>query len=751
MAVPVSRLSAGSAAGLPEYPDGDALEPERYADYTRALWEEQDEALRPLHQVWVQNLLFLSGRQWWKYNPRTGTFAPPRVPPWRKMPVSNLTLAFFRTFLAKATKVRPAWQTVPASSDPEDIKAAELADDVLQAKWMELRLSRTLRYAVAWTIATGNAFLYPYWRTDTGKFEPLYLYREVPKYDENGMMIGTELALVPADADGQPIRNERGEYDLSAEPALVDRGDVGVRVYSPFQVRVNPDAETEDDVTVVMIAEAVPLRELQDRYPDLRDVLVPEDTSEFEEYERLFEAVVGGADTHLTSGADVRDRDLPKVLVIHYHERPSPRYPEGRYWVAAGRSALLSEPGPLPDGIWPPIVHLTDIPFPGRYYAMATIEHIVGLNREYNEYNGQILEHNDRMLKGKWVVEAGSGIKPGDITDAPAEVIRVNTGFINGIRQIDLKPLPSAVYQERERILNDFELVSGIHKVSFGRPPPGVTAGVAFLQLQEADDTDLGPFLAMLEESVAQLASAILKIIRARYTEERLVHVVGPDRRFLVRSFKGADLEGVVDVVPVAESSFPWSKTARQSMLLEMAARLPMLFVDPETGQFDRARFARLLPLGGLESLTAHEDLDVQEALREEEMFERYGTESNELPQVEFWQDHEVHYRQHVRLLKSARFRQWPEENQALFIAHVQQHDRVRLAARSARGQGGPGAPGPSGEAGGETMPETIAELAGLEQPAEEGSPEPPPVGPAPLKGFPNPLEEAARRFPWAE
>lgn len=769
------------STNLPDYPEGDGLHPSEYAGYTRALWDEQEESLRPLHQVWVQNLLFLSGRHWWKYDPRAGTYAPPRVPPWKQMPVSNLCLAFFRTFLAKATKVRPAWQTVPASTDPEDVKAAELADDVLMAKWLELRLDRVVRKAVAWTIATGNAFLYPYWNTSTGKFTPLYVEREVPKYNDEGEMVGSELALVPADENGDPILAEDGSYDLSAEPALVDQGDFGVRVYSPFQVRVNSDAEVEEDVRVVMIAEAVAIRDLVAERPDLAGELVAEDVGVLEDYDTLMGAVVGGADTHMMSGADTRDRELPKVLVIHYHERPSAKYPRGRYWVAAGKNVLLEEPGPLPEGIWPAVIHLGDIAFPGRYYHMATLESIIGINREYNELNGQIKEHHVSMAKGKWVTERGAGVRKGDITDAPNEVIQVNTGFINGIKQLDIKALPAAVYQERERVLSDFELVSGIHKVSFGRPPPGVTAGVAFLQLQEADDTDMGPFLAMLEGAVAQLAGAALKIIQERYVEERLIHVVGPDRRYLARSFKGADLEGVVDVVPVAESSFPWSKTARQSMLLELVGSLPQLFIDPETGQFDRARFTRMLPLGGLESLSANEDLDLQEAQREEEMFETFGEESREIPQVEFWQDHDVHYRQHSKVLKSARFKAWPVENQELFKQHVLEHDMKRAQAQltgttspagqelalAMGGAGGAGgaeaaaAGGPAPGVGGAPIGDILAEASGIPGPVARPATLPETGGMSPYgpsedlvpEGSPvgtgSPLEEARRALPW--
>ena len=72
----------------------------------------------------------------------------------------------------------------------------------------------------------------------------------------------------------------------------------------------------------------------------------------------------------------------------------------------------------------------------------------------------------------------------------------------------------------------------------------------------------------------ADLGSAILQIIRARYIDERLIQVAGRSRRFQVRAFRGADLEGAVDVRAIAESSFPWSKTARQSMLLTFAQHM---------------------------------------------------------------------------------------------------------------------------------------------------------------------------------
>jgi hypothetical protein len=684
------ELPEANPLNSPEtYPLDDNQPGEDYALYARAFWDEQEEAMASLHDVWVQNMLFLSNRQWWKRSPLTGAYQPEIVPPWREQPVSNLSLAFFKTFLAKATKQRPAWQVVPASSDPEDVHSSQLAEEVLEAKWVELRLGRTLRKAVAWCIATGNSFLYPYWNTDTGRIRPLQVEMEVPVFDpetgealtdESGEPV-TETVMCPCDDKGEPLLTPDGRPDEEAEPAYVDEGDVGVKVYSPFQVRVSPGAETDDEVTVVVIAEVLAVREAKQRWPAAAEYIKGEDVGRLEDMDRLMDTVIGTPDTQFVSAKADRQGELPKCLVLHYHERPSPGFPKGRYWVSCNKDVLLEEPGPLPDGIWPCVVHLSDVEIPGRYHAMATLESIVGLNREYNEINGAIKEHHNLMAKGKWLAEKGSGVRPGMITNAPAEVLPINTGFIDRVKQADIKPLPAAVYHERERVLGDWELVSGIHRASMGQAPKGVTAGVAILQLQEADDTDMGPFLAMLEEGVAELAGAILRIVQERYEDERLINVAGPNRRYLARSFRGSDLSGMHAVVPVAESSFPWSKTARQEMVMSLAMKMPQLFTDPETMQFDRAQFARLLPVGGLESLTDHENLDVQEALREEEMFETYGTESMELPAVEFWQDHMIHGRSHKKVLKSAKFRTWPPEAQQALIMHVQEHDAAMQQA----------------------------------------------------------------------
>lgn len=689
------------------YPRDDEGDPADYAVFSRALLDEGRQAMEPLFITWTQNLLFLAGLQWWAYDKVTGAFLPTKAAKWKEKPVRNLLVPYFKHVMAKLTKNRPRMKAVPASTDPEDIHSGILGDDVLKAKWIELKLTRILRRAIAWFIGTGNVYLQPFWNRDSGLLQPLTTLVNALVTDEFGdPVVGDdeqplmETVECPCGADGEPLLDEQGNFDMEAEPHYIDIGEVGYRVRSPFQVFVDPGAEADEDVTYMLIVEAMTLREIHRRWPDTEEQVVAEDTQEIDRFDDLISGLSAGSDTYLEGQGYSKDSEVPKALVVSYNQRPSVKYPMGRNWVTVGRQ-LLDDPGPLPDGIWPVATRFTDIEVPGRYHCEATMTSAVGLQREYNESNAQIKEHHNVLLRGKWLVPIGSNIRRGQITSEPGEVIQHTPGLPPV--QAELRPLPNAVYSEREKIFADFQFITSTHSISMGDPPPGITSGRAFLVLQEADDSDLGPGIESLEEFVAETSWLTLQIIQQFYEEPRLVRISGENHRYLVRSFKGADLDAIVDVEPQVGSAFPWSQTAKQSMMIDLVQAVPDLFMDPDTGQFDTEKFRRMLPVGGEEALGLGSDLDVSEALREEEEFEDWdGVAPLPIPQP--WQKHIIHNRQHERILKSASFRNWPEHAQKAFLEHWAQTDlaiqeqQMRALQMQLLAQGGGEEPGEANE-----------------------------------------------------
>jgi hypothetical protein len=391
-----------------------------------------------------------------------------------------------------------------------------------------------------------------------------------------------------------------------------------------------------------------------------------EDVTDFDRFDAFLSGSVAGADTHITASRTIRDQSVPKGLVLRYYERPSATYPHGRYWCTAG-SKLLEPPDELPDQLWPPVIHLKELDVPGRYHGEATFTSLIGPQREYNEQTARIKQHEKLMLVGKWFVPRGAGIKRGQITAKEGEVIEHTPGLVP--KQADIKELPSGVYAERNRTAADLEMISGIRRISAGEPPPGVTSGIAFLTLQEADDTDVGPFVSRIEQAVALQGWLELQLIQRRYTDERLLRVSGQGRRFIVRAYKGADLQSVVDVVAQAGSAAPWSAVAKQSMMLDIAQKVPLVFTDPETGQFDVERFRRLLPVGGMESVSAESDVDMNEAGREEEAIEQWDGASP-LPVPLPWQNAAAHLRQHTRTLRDGSTDTWSDQARTAMVEH---------------------------------------------------------------------------------
>lgn len=669
-------LDADNRFGPAPYPETDDQDESLYAAYTNVLLEERRRGMEQLFLTWTQNLLFLAGYQWWKFDIQTGAFAPTKAPKWKEQPVYNILLPFFTHRMGKLTKNRPRLTAVAASTDPDDVESAKLGDDVLRGKWQQLSMTRVSRRWLAWLFTTGQGYVAPYWNTDSGILEPLTQLVQAEKVDPvTGAPIGIEMVECPCDEAGEPVLDENGNYDMEAAPAYVDIGEIGYKVYSPFQVFPDLDAQDDDEVRQVVITEVLTVREVTRRWPHLAGMVSADDTTDLDRYDQLITAALAGPDTHLTGGGITREVDVPKAIVKHYFKRPDEEHPFGRNWVSVN-NRLCESPGPLPDGVWPPYVRIRDIEVPGRYHADCAMTAGVGLQREYNEVNAQIKEHHNLMLRGKWLVPLGSNIRRGQITAEPGEVIQHTPGLPPTMAE--LRPLPQKIYDERERILGDFEYITGTHRISMGSPPPGITSGRAFLVLQEADDSDIGPLTEMYEEGMAELGWLSLQIIQRFYEEERLVRVAGDNHSFRVRAFKGADLSSIVDVVAQVGSAFPWSKTAMQSMMIEMASTVPATFMDPDTGQFDLERFRRALPVGGEDSVGLESDLDVAEAMREHEAFEMWEGEVDptgapDLPTPQPWQNHRIHLRSHGRVLKSAAFRKWNPLARMLFVEHYQQ------------------------------------------------------------------------------
>lgn len=762
-------ISSEIAHGAP--PNAQATDEQKVA-YVLTRYAMQNEHYRGLNQQWTKPIYFIVGKQWWKYNTERSAFeVDTDVPEWRQQPVTNWTFAVYRTLLAKLTKQRPVTEVVPPSGDSEDREAAELGEAILTHLWRLLKCPQKMRRALGWLIATGNVALRVDWDPEAGELRPRTSLVEMPHpmglMNEDGTPQTNDVACA-CDEQGEPLRRtsdpenpndvalDGGDpYDLDAEPTLEPIGEIAFSVVDPLSYRWNAEATSEDDATEYFEARMVARQAIAEEYEVDAATLKTgsQDGEDREAIDEMLASVTAGSpdpfDAKGTTTAGSR-KTGDQVLVIKYYRKPCSDYPEGRHFIVAGGSKVWPKEGesPLPEGFWPPVVPMIDCPIPGQPQGLGVLSQVVPLNEKYNQVDGKIGEYHTMMALGGviWAHPDDRGI---EITTEPGQV-KVSKGMAHGhppIRE-QLTALPGPVYAEREVIAGNIQAIAATSSLDLGQKPEGVSAGRAFLVIQEATTEVIGPTLEAIENAIGEIGRRKLVLAQRHYSDERTIQIRGERGKWEFRSFTNADLRDGLDVRVQTGSSFPWSKSAQLDTKLSVLEAFPQRLLKPD-GTFDEQKFAKLLDTSqfGLSTFQSDEDDDLVECEREHAMFEAYDPTnpeaSNELPQIAFWQDQMKHQAAHYAFMKRsrARFDRWSQGAQIEFTKHMQltleanaKMVQTVLAAQSGAAPGSaPG--GPPGAA-----PPGVPGTPGDEPPTPTGGaprggpPRPPSTGGAPLQ-----------------
>lgn len=670
--------------------------------YAIARYTVQDDHYHGLHQQWVKPIYFLVGKQWLKWESEQGSYVVDTdVPEWRQQPVTNWTWAIYRTLIAKLTKQRPTLDVVPPSGDSEDRESAKMGEAILQHLWRLLKCPQKMQRAIGWLLATGNVYLKAGWDPNAGEVKPRTVLVEVPDLEaptplDDAEPIPTVNAECPCDENGEPYLLPDGTPDLEHEPDLIPIGEWTFDVVDPLSHRWDPDATSEDDAVEAFEARMVPVETLAQKYGISADDIKKggESGEDREALDDALESAVAGSpdafDAKWTSmGSSRRGGGTSnRALELRYYAKPNAAagYPHGRHWIVAGGTKVWPKAGdeefpngeaPLPHGFWPPCVSLLDTPIPGQPEAGAVLAPVVTLNEKLNYVDGKIGEYHTTMAMGGviFVHPDDKGMK---ITSEPGQV-KVSRGMAHGhppIRE-KLESLPAAVYEERNVITANMQAIAGTSQLDLGQRPEGVTAGRAFLVIQEASDAAIGPTLMALENAMEELGRRWLVLTQMYCEEERTIAIRGERGQWEYRSFKNSDLVAGLDVRVMAGSSFPWSKSAQFDTKIQLIEALPQRVIRPD-GTVDEAKFAKLLEPGsmGLQSFGEDGDADLDEIALEHSMFEEYDpsdpTKSNQLPQLGFWQNQVKHQDGHFEFMKrsQARFKRWSKPAQLAFLEH---------------------------------------------------------------------------------
>jgi hypothetical protein len=524
---------------------------------------------------------------------------------------------------------------------------------------------------------------------------------DVPQLDPaTGAEVGVETQEV--------VNPETGEVEYDEIPL----GDVNTAIVEPYRLAIDPIAQDLFNARWVMEYAIQPVSWIKEMY-DRDEEGYTGEAKEVTPEKHLSTALRRFYELKTSTGIQTSTAGFPgsrgggsdemienAAVLKEYYERPSQQHPKGRRIVVANSKVLYigstdSEGTELGD--WHPYSEMRWETVPGRFWGKSPLDPATEINKRINSIDSAIILVRKTMAVPQKLVPKGSGIKQGDWTGRPGQIIEYRSGETP-------TTVPSAgvdpqVFEERKQMVQAIKDITGAVDILKGDRPPGVTAASAMELLFEVATGKLRPVLDRWKKFVESSQKKQLQLVARKYKEPRDEFIkmmaaknkdVPPE---LINSFIGTDLYDNCNVTIEAGSNVPKLQSARKAQLLEAAQTGALQLELPE----NRSKFLDSL---GILGFAEDVDPDKKRAEWENDLLNNI-TRTPDKPAIVLDVDnHQIHIDVHQRRMKEPSFMSMPFEAQQAYMQHVEQHEqkiaeKQQMAQMEAMSSGMPPAPEP--------------------------------------------------------
>jgi len=527
-----------------------------------------------------RNIRYYEGNHWEK-----------AMPSYRARIVDNRCFSNVESVLPIVTDNRPKAEIF--ANHPQDVEIVKDLEFVYDAKWDDLDMELLTTMAVQYALIYGEG----YWKIwfnpslmgglgdiDVSIVNPKYIY---PDPDSKHPLLKDAHYIIYA-------------APVSIHQLLANYPDKAERIKKAYKYKSRPDSVSfnpdEEDVSMTGKtafdeggsaesgafwtrlksglfdgSEKLLLKEIwiDDKtvIEYAPDYIVYTDTDEVIEKtdDALMQAMQSGRDFEV-----INAKDLPKVG-FEDGTKYIRKYPYGRIITYVENILLRDEPYPYMHGRCP-YVRFFRYPIPNRNYFFGEIDQIIPLQKELNKRKSQIIDILQLTANPPIVVNVMSGIDTEKLTNRPGGIWPTHIDVDRAIKWLQPPNIPSALFVQLEQINRDIDTVSGIHDVTQGRKPAGITAGVAIETLQEAAQTRIRLAARYLEYSLKHAAELMLSIIWQYYREPRIVRKKsGGEYDWRMVNFMNRELQGGIPSVKIKSgSTLPVNKSVMRHQAIQL-------------------------------------------------------------------------------------------------------------------------------------------------------------------------------------
>lgn len=535
----------------------------------------------PFDNQWKLNLAFYKGKQYSYFNRASRQISTLPTedgdkPRYRVRLVSNQIITGSQSLLAKYTKTKPVITASPGSGSQSDVKAAQMAERLVEFWWDEFTLDDKLEEALLWSIITGQGFWKISWDPHANK--------------QMRFTIGPDGKPITDDSLKTEFTSQLQQFGIQPQEKVVYLGDIKVEAISPFDVYLDPSAKTFEDCKFVICTHNLEPDEIKARWGV--DVVA--------------DAVSTTPETALPydPAGNQGEKNVRRVFIGYF--LPTVANPDGRYvvWIENPNQILEDKKWPYPLNKLP-FVKFPGLRVPGSIYDGSHVEQTIPLQKELNRTLSQIVEWKNLTIRPR--VWAPTGSLRTRVTSEPGVVYEYNpvAGLKPEVEQP--KPIPPYVFQHLEEISGRIKEIFALTDVSEGTVPPNVEAGIAIDLLQELSADRLAPTIKLIEKALARSGQLMLSLAQQYYIEPRLLKIRGSGGSTQVQKFSQADISGGVSINVETGSGLPRTRAGRQAQIERWVA----------AGIIPQEKAWKYIDVADLKGLAAQFQADEDQAYRE--------------------------------------------------------------------------------------------------------------------------------------
>lgn len=504
------------------------------------------------------------------------------------------------------------------------------------------------------------------------------------------------------------------EFNEATGELLMD-GDMKVTVPSPWDVYIDPDAQTWGEVRYLFERTFVPYEQACFLWPEQKEIL--------EKYRITEDARAG------QYGTQQGNEKLYNVVQVYEYWEPGFPYNgmQGRFCYMTPDCDVLGTIGPSPFRFGSPKDHglendnltsapkpegakraflpylcLTDIDVPRTIWGRSTVAFAAPLQDILNRLDNVTLDCIQAHGITRMVLPEGAEISDDSITNSPWDIIK--TTGAPGTEPHFMQPMPLPPTDNfRATLRQAIDDMFGVNESMFGQQSRE-TSGFSMQYATNQGNMVRRRLFNKYAVTVEQFYKQWLMLVREHWTEKRSVYVLGKERAFEAIDLKGADIAGGYDLVTEYGASLPLDPMMRRQELLTL---MP---VFERTGVPD-STILSLLKLSDLEGLHDRAQLARD---RQYEIFEEMMSTGIYIPPRQI-ADHKGMLDFAYEYVMTSEFKYLAKEYQALIERHIE--DREQLAAQGAAAAAG--AAGPPAVAGGAPNPAALPAVPNASAPLD--------------------------------